>query len=164
MMRRRLHLALVAAVAMTASCSGATTDDPAFTEAASPVAVDELDATDDIASPTPVAPTEDPTPFVQGLDDDVVVQITPVAGGGDRPVLAWEAFDGAADYVVAVHDADDQPYWAWTTSDTEVRIGLTERPDTAPGPRVAEGTTWVVIARDVDGIPIASSPRRPVAP
>lgn len=68
------------------------------------------------------------------------------------------------DDVVFVHDPDDQPYWAWTTSDTQMRVGLTDRPETAPGPRVVDGTSWVVIVRDADGLPVASSPRRPVAP
>lgn len=153
---------------MTTGCSGPTAQVPAPSDAATPAAVDTVEATDEVVGPTTPAPTPTPTPapvaFVQGLDDEVVVQTTPVSGGGDRPVLAWEAFDGAADYVVAVHDADDRPYWAWTTSDTQVRIGLTERPETAPGPRVADGTTWVVIARDADGTPIASSPRRPIGP
>ena len=109
-------------------------------------------------------PASDGAPLVAGLGDAPIVQTTPTSGGGDRPVLAWEAVDGAADYVVMVHDAADSPYWAWTTEDTSVRVGLTDRPDAAPGPRVVAGMTWVVVARDGGGIPVASSPRRPIAP
>lgn len=164
--RVRLGLGLLLVAGMTAGCSeGPTVETPTPSDAATPAAVDAIETTDDeAASPTTPAPTPEPVAFVQGLDDEIVVQTTPVSGGGARPVLAWEAFDGAADYVVAVHDGDERPYWAWTTSDTRVRIGLTERPETAPGPRVADGTTWVVIARDADGTAIASSPRRPIGP
>lgn len=164
-MMRRGPLALWLAGALSAAaCSGAATDTSSPDDVASVVAVEPSPTSDAATSELADDAAVEAEAFVAGLHDDVIVQTTPVSGGGDRPVLAWEEFDGAADYLVVVHDPDDQPYWAWTTADTQVRVGLTERPDTAPGPRVAEGTSWVVIARDAEGVPLASSPRRPIAP
>lgn len=154
---------VMAFVVAAVGCSGE--DEAAPSSAASDVAVERTSSDAPSSRPTPTAsPAVPGEAFVPGLSDDVIVQTTPVSGGGDRPVLAWEAVDGAGDYVVMVHSDDDTPYWSWATSETQVRVGLTDRPDTAPGPRVAEGMTWVVVARDGDGLPIATSPRRPIAP
>ena len=158
MRRRAATLALCVALVGT-GCSG--DDAPSTADTGSGAAA----AASPTAAPLVTAePASDGAPLVAGLGDAPIVQTTPTSGGGDRPVLAWEAVDGAADYVVMVHDADDSPYWAWTTEDTSVRVGLTDRPDAAPGPRVTDGMTWVVVARDAGGIPVASSPRRPIAP
>lgn len=153
---------VVAVVAGAAGCSG--DDDVTPPASASDVAAER--ASSEPSSPATVTPSPvlDDAAFVPGLSDAVMVQTTPVSGGGERPMLAWDAVDGARDYVVMVHTDADAPYWSWATSETQVRLGLTDRPDTAPGPRVAEGMTWVVVARDGDGLPIATSPRRPIAP
>lgn len=153
------------AVAIAVAAAGCRTEESTAPQTATEAAVERApsDSSPSPATPSP-SPTTDDEAFVPGLSDEVVVQTTPVSGGGDRPVLAWEAVDGAGDYVVMVHTSDDAPYWSWATTETQVRVGLTDRPDTAPGPRVGEGMTWVVVARDGDGLPIATSPRRPIAP
>lgn len=153
-------------MAFAVAVGGCTAQDTAGSSSTASEVAAEGTPSDDSASPTTPSPSPDAPveAFVPGLSDAVVVQTTPVSGGGARPVLEWEPVDGTDDYVVMVHAADDAPYWSWSTSDTQVRVGLTDRPDTAPGPRVAEGMTWVVVARDADGLPIATSPRRPIAP
>lgn len=154
----RLPAALAAVTLLAACTSGGPAGEAASERATASVAV---------ASPSS-APgvTEEPTPFLldHGIDVGLVELTTPVTGGGPRPVLSWEPVDGAAVYAVVVHDVDGAPYWGWELEDTSVRLGLEERPDSAPGPRVAEGMTWSVVAYDADWLPLAASERRPIAP
>ncbi len=156
-MRPITHLSLVVTLGLTA-CS--QTDGQQDSATPAPV-VEEAAATE---TPSPL-PTSTTTPLIRGLPQTTPLTLTTATSGvGPRPVLAWEAMDGAALYSVVVHDADGVPYWGWETEDTEVRLGLTERPVEAPGPRITEGMTWSVVAHDREGVPVAASEVRPIAP
>lgn len=148
---RDLTIGLVAALLLLGACSSGGDDDSSTPED---------------------APTETTEPAVE-VDPRYEALIgalgsieltTDESGGGDRPVLSWEPVADAANYRVVVLDADGQPYWGWTTTETELVVGAVERPEGAPGPRIAEGMSWSVIADDADGIPIAVSARQPIAP
>lgn len=127
------------------------------------------DATPESAD-VPATEVEEPTididPAHVGLVDALgaMTLTTPESGGGERPVLAWEPVDGADHYAVVVLDPDGQPYWGWRTADTVVRVGVGDRAEGVPGPRVADGMTWSVVAHGADGIPVAASARRPIEP
>ena len=157
-MSSRLTVALTVAALLAACTSGGPDDEAAPERATASVAVSSPSAAPEV--------TEEPTPFLlaYGIDVGLVELTTPVAGGGPRPVLAWEPVDGAEVYAVVVHDVDGAPYWGWELEETSVRLGLEDRPDTAPGPRAAEGMTWSVVAYDADWLPLAASERRPIAP
>lgn len=119
----------------------------------------------DEAAPTTSAPsavaseavTTDAEPPATPPDEDVARETFVITDAGEdgRPELSWDAVDGAVRYAVVVRDLDGEAYWAWETSDTSVRVGFSDRPADAPGPRVADGMTWSVVAYDDDGLPIA---------
>lgn len=91
--------------------------------------------------------------------------ITAESGGGTRPMLEWEVVEGADHYFVSVRTIEGNGYWGWRTEQTSVPVGgLPRLAEDAPGPRIALGMTWSVIAMDVDGNMIAASNYRPIAP
>lgn len=175
---RRSLAAIVVAAFLAASCGGddntsvadtsvADTAAPA-TEAADDSATDSTEPAESTApestAPEPTAP--EPSDAVLPVPDAaLVVQTTPTSGGGARPLLAWESFDGAATYLVIVYAEGGEPYWSTITDRTETYVGgAAPIPDGVDGPEVAEGYSWAVYAEDADGIPIASSPLRPISP
>lgn len=95
----------------------------------------------------------------------LIAQTTAVSGGGPRPVLAWDAVEGADRYVVAVSAPDGRLYWAWTTADTSVPVGgLPRLEEDAFGPAVSNGMNWSVLALDESGAVVATSAIRPIDP
>jgi len=94
-----------------------------------------------------------------------IEQLTPISGGGTRPLLEWAPVDGADRYFVLVSAPSGVIYWGWRTSDTSVPVGgYPQLNEGAAGPAVSEGMTWTVTAVDADGRIIAVSPHRPIAP
>jgi hypothetical protein len=92
--------------------------------------------------------------------------LTPLEGGGIRPLLAWDAVPGAERYQLLVFDEADQSYWAWEGGKTQVYMGGTEAQpaEDASGPSITAGYTWAVVAYDAAGNILASSGTRPISP
>ncbi len=107
------------------------------------------DDSDESANP------ELPPPF-----PELVVQPTEA---GPRPLLAWDAVEGAANYQLVVLDADGTAYWAWSGTETSVFLGGMENQN-AVGAWVFEPLTWVVAAEDADGATLAMSARAELLP
>jgi hypothetical protein len=119
-------------------------------------------------TPATVLPTESPAtagePFF-GAFEEVVVLLTPTAGGGTRPLLEWQAVEGADEYGMYLYAPDDRIYWGWRDAATAVHVGgEPQLRDGAAGPRVTAGMSWVVVAYDADGLPVAVSELRPISP
>jgi hypothetical protein len=94
-----------------------------------------------------------------------VVQTSEGSGAGVRPLLEWEPVEDADHYAVVLYAPDGDAYWAWFGADTAVHVGGEPAlRDEAPGPSVVEGMSWLVIAYDVGGDPVAISAARPIAP
>ncbi len=89
-----------------------------------------------------------------------------VTGAGDRPEFSWEPVAGAATYTLAVLSTADEPLWAWEGPGTAVILGgwPTAPIPAAPGPLLMGDATWFVVGFDAQGVPIANSVMRPVAP
>ena len=125
--------------------------------------------------PSSSAPTGDPedgtdspdvaaSPLFGGIAGGVVLK-TPSSGGGSRPLLEWEPVTGADHYGVYLYAPGGDIYWAWTGRETSIHVGgEPQLREGAPGPRVAEGMSWAVIAYDADLLPTAVSELRPIAP
>jgi hypothetical protein len=107
------------------------------------------------------APEQVGEPFISGLVP--IVQLTPLADGGPRPLLEWEPVEGAVRYDVTLYAPDGAGYWAWHGAETSVVVGQLATAEQS-GPRVSPGMTWAVLALDEGGIPIASSAVRPISP
>jgi len=125
------------------------TDTPATTQAA-------------VTTSTTVAAVDAALPVA---DSEPIVQTTETSGGGTRPLLSWEAVDGAVSYIVVVYAESGEPYWSAVTEDSEVFVGgSVQIPEDNGGPRVADGYSWIVYASNADDALIASSPQRPISP
>lgn len=111
---------------------------------------------------TSMSATTVPEPVLTAPDLEVITQVTPTAGGGPRPDLAWEPVDGAVEYTVVVSDAEGAPWWAWFGGSTEVVLGGVDSSAEVGGPVAGPGVTWVVFAFGDDGILIGVSPTRPI--
>jgi hypothetical protein len=90
--------------------------------------------------------------------------LTPAAGNGERPLLAWEAVPGAARYAVTVSTSDGRAYWAWVGVDTSVYLGGGDGATDTAGPILSEPGTVTVLALDAANTVIAASPSMPIAP
>jgi len=85
-------------------------------------------------------------------------------GVGVRPELAWEPVQGAQRYSLTLHREDEAAaYWAWSGTETTVRVGPTEDLSVG-GAHVEPGMTWWVVAFDETGTVVAQSGERPIAP
>jgi hypothetical protein len=117
------------------------------------------------SSPPPsAAPSASAGPLFGGLEHGIVL-LTAEAGGGRRPLLAWDPVPDATRYAVFVYSPSGAAYWTWWGESTSVHVGGEPRlDDGALGPAVTEGMSWAVLAFDADGSPVAVSPRRPIAP
>lgn len=136
------------------SSAGADEDRPAAQDSGA-------DSPDDTAADDDAEPAE---PLFAGLDGSVTL-LTDTSGGGPRPLLEWEAVADADHYSVYVYAPDGDVYWVWTGHDTSVPVGgAPQIADGAPGPSVTDGMTWAVLAHDADGVPLAVSEQRPIAP
>ena len=89
-----------------------------------------------------------------------------VTGAGERPEFSWEPVAGAATYSLAILTAADEPLWAWEGAGTTVILGgwATTPIPAAPGPLLTADAKWFVVAFDAQGLPIANSVMRPIAP
>lgn len=170
-----LTLAISVGLILSACGGGDSTGlaDPIETQAPDTVAEASQDVPP-VATPTPTSapaaapvPTSAPQPVpVLGLRGAAVItQLTDTDAGGARPLLEWEAVQGASNYYVVVYTELGDPYWAATTSETAVFVGgPVQIPDDRDGPRVGPGYSWAVYADGPDDAPIASSPLRSVSP
>jgi hypothetical protein len=108
---------------------------------------------------TPIAP-----PLYPGLGDTVTL-LTPQSGGGERPLLEWEPVSGADRYVVYLYAPSGDTYWVWMGFDTAVFVGGNPQLRAgASGPSVVDGMAWAVAAKTFNGVSIAVSELRPIAP
>ena len=161
-----LRAALFALAVVVSACGGTGGDDAAGgdasiddAESATTVSdasgADETDGDETVETvETDATTTTTTAPIVV---DNPLVEITVAATeSGPRPLLAWDAIDGAVDYRVVVLDAQGQPYWAWSGPETEINVGGVSNPDAA-GATVFEPMTWTVAAIDADGVPVAMS-------
>ena len=107
--------------------------------------------------------TSEPEGVVPGLP--TLALLTSGSGLGARPLLRWEAVDGAAAYVVSVNAADGGPLWAWEGPAAEVPYGggPADDPDTT-GAQLTQPSTWFVAAKDADGALLAVSAAVDIAP
>lgn len=160
-MRAALSLLLVAVLAASACSDDSDGASPSVTgpSTSGPGSVSSTTAA--ATTPTSDAPEQVGEPLISGLP--AIVQLTPLAGGGPRPLLEWQPVDGAARYDVTLYAPDGSGYWAWHGAETSVVVGQLATAEQS-GPRVSPGMTWAVLALDHDGIPVASSAVRPIAP
>jgi hypothetical protein len=88
------------------------------------------------------------------------------SGVGSRPTFRWSAVPGASSYLLAIVTAENEPVWAWQGVATEVVLGGWDEvpPAGAPGPVLGGASSWFVVALDAQGLPLANSGLRPVAP
>lgn len=164
------------AVVALAACSG---DDDAEPTAA-PIVTDAAGTTTPVATavattatPTTATTTSPPTTeattttqpegVISGLS--TLELLTAGSGLGERPLLQWEAVDGAAAYIVTVNHPDGPPLWAWEGPATEVPYGggPADDPDTT-GARLDQPARWFVAAIDAEGRLLAVSDRVDIAP
>ena len=152
MRTRRAGLSAVAVLAlalMLAGCGGSTDEttvgepnEPAVTTTEAPAAAPES---------TPTEPAPDGGEPVELTLADVFDPIaTEPTESGPRPLLAWEAIEGADLYQVVVLGADGEPYWAWSGTETEIHVGGNPEPQ-ALGAWVHESMTWTVSAHGPEG-------------
>jgi hypothetical protein len=188
-MRRLMTAALVLAIVAVA-CGGDDSGDvvPTDTEQAAeptqpvetqpePVAATAPDEPEPTAAPAepvettePVATTEpEAEPELADLRslladrgiDTITIDTTE---GGSHPTLTWTPIDGASTYWVVLRDSAGQLYWAWTGSDTSVRVGGGDSPDLNQTAVLHEPMTWSVAAFDADGNALAFSPEGELTP
>jgi hypothetical protein len=181
MTRRLLTLAAAGALIIATACGGDDDSAPADTvsvaEAASDdgdteamTVTDDTDDTDASEVDTPDAEVPEPEPEPEALPPvidglDPIVLLTPASGGGDRPLLEWQPAPGAEVYMVVVYGADGAATWSMITDATSIYVGgRLPIPSANSGPRITDGSSWVVYADDIDGRPIAASGRAPIAP
>lgn len=148
-MSARLATVLIGVLLFAAAC-GDSVDDTAGDDAAS------TDQTDITSTTTTSPSTTEPTgPATDASADEP--ESTSVDDG--RPTLTWPAVAEAAEYQVVVLDANGEPYWSWIGAGTSVPIGGAELGVSTPGPTVAPGFSWTVVAWDVDGAALTLSER-----
>jgi hypothetical protein len=168
-MNRALPACLAAVVLVTACGGGDDDSEPASPEVTTADGLQATTAaatTTAAASTTSVAATTTTEPASELAEEfglpTIAIMSTPV-GGGERPDLAWQPVDGAADYQVTVLDPDGGFYWGWRGATSEVPFG--GRPRLLPGaagPRVVTGMTWTVVALDANGRPLAAGGPAPL--
>lgn len=91
--------------------------------------------------------------------------VTPESGGGTRPLLEWEAVDGAHMYSVVLLTPSGEAYWAWEGTATAVHVGgEPQLEEFAAGPSVVPGMSWSVAAYDDEFHVIAVSQRMEISP
>mgnify|MGYP001824530035 CR=1 FL=1 len=139
-------------VPTTATAAPTTTAEPAASGEPATTATDD----DPTATPNLVELRSD-------LGVDVLV-LDPATESGSHPMLSWQPTDGAASYWLTIRDADARPYWAWTGTETNVRIGGGDSPDTNQTAVLHETMTWRVAAFDSSGGLVAISDTATVSP
>lgn len=102
---------------------------------------------------------------VPGVKSEVKLLAPSEDGAGRIPTFKWKRVDGADRYRLAVLDAKGRATWVWQGSKTSVVFGgVVNRPSREAGPIVTPGSKWSVVALDADGVVIATSRFRAVAP
>lgn len=149
-MSARLATVLIGVLLFAAAC-GDSVNDTAGDDAAS------TDPTDITSTTTTSPSTTEPTGPATDASADDEPESTSVDDG--RPTLTWPAVAEAAEYQVVVLDANGEPYWSWIGAGTSVPIGGAELGVSTPGPTVAPGFSWTVVAWDVDGAALTLSER-----
>ena len=166
-------LAVSLAVALTA-CSGGgeepnAAEDQVSTTAA-PSTTGETPTTEPgTSTDAPTTSTQDPTvvPNLVELRGDLgvdVLVLEPTSEMGSHPTLSWQSADGAVSYWLVLRDADGRPYWAWTGSETSVRVGGGDSADANQTAVLHEPMTWRVAAFDSSGSLVALSDTVSVSP
>mgnify|MGYP001084730826 FL=1 len=84
--------------------------------------------------------------------------------GSPHPTLSWQPVDAAASYWLVLHDADGEPFWAWTGTDTSIRVGGGGSPDINQTAALHQEMTWRVAAFDGEGVLVALSDPAALAP
>jgi len=162
-MRRAMLVA--AAALLVASCGGGTPAATAGTSAPTTTSAGATTTTGAATTTTAASTTTEAAGPLFGSFDQAVTLLTATSGGGIRPLLQWDPVSGADHYGVYVYAPNGDLYWSWLTTDTSVHVG--GEPvlhDDAPGPSVAEGMSWAVVAYDAAQLPLAVSAQRPIAP
>ncbi|HEX4983472.1 MAG TPA: hypothetical protein VFV63_17330 [Ilumatobacteraceae bacterium] len=116
---------------------------------------------------TEVATSAPTTTIAEGVipGTAAIALLTDGTGLGARPLLRWEAAEGAVSYVVSVNTPSGGPMWAWEGSVTEVSFGGGPADDLdTTGAQLVGPATWFVAALDADGVVIASSAPADLAP
>ena len=95
-----------------------------------------------------------------------MVLLTPLTGGGIKPLFSWELVDGAESYSMVLFGPEGDPYWAWQSNDTKIYLGgLTEKPDLGSiGPILYGCMCWITKAYSAEGIPIPAGGFRSISP
>lgn len=130
------------------------------------------DHDDDAESPPAGdAPTTEPTePETVGAGEGLigldlpaitVSEGDPGPDGAGRPTLRWEPVAGAVEYLVNVR-IGAAAHWGVTVTVPEATVGGEGLDPAAPGVRVSPSMTWLVVALDADGFPVAQSRSHPV--
>lgn len=116
-------------------------------------------------SAAPAAATTAPRPAALADYPELALSAPATTGAGTSPVFAWDAVDDAAAYRLAVVTADG-PVWAWSGAETTVVFGgYAEVPAEGVGAlRLTSAAWWSVAAFDADGVLLAVSGHRAVAP
>lgn len=156
----------VCLVLLGAACSGSSNDSSSGAQSDDAPVGDQssTDAQSDAESvPTTEAEVGDEPglPVANGVE---IEQLSAKSGGGVRPMLTWTAVSDADSYTVTVYDAEGSAWWSWSGSDTEVVIGGVDTDTEIGGPRADAGVRWSVMAFDIDGNLVGSSPRRSIEP
>lgn len=182
-MRRWRPASSAVVVAVLAGCGGSGNDGDEQVEstATSASTASVADTTEPVNTAATTEPTEPATTAVvatsptmaeevevaQGVipGTATIALLTDGAGLGPRPLLRWEAADGAVSYVVSVNAPSGGPMWAWEGSVTEVPFGggPADDPDTT-GAQLVGPATWFVAALDAEGLVIATSATADLAP
>jgi hypothetical protein len=188
---RRSTIGLVLAAAVIVGCGGGGGDTDTTTDTTADTTTDDAaaansdgtaptadDATADDTAGSGVATTQ-PTVDTNGDEPGEATPAEPVRpfpwlpdlplltepSDDPRPLLAWEAVDGAVVYSVTVTAPTGTPYWAWQTDATSVHLGGDPRlDDDQSGPSTLPGMTWSVLAFDADDRPVAASVEAPLRP
>lgn len=169
----RRSLMLAAAALLLGSCGSGDADDtvepsPPASDESVPTATAGDESTSDpepepTTEPADTAPSSTSPPADDPWSDTFAEIVLVPTEPGPRPILGWEAVDGAVLYQLTVLDTDGVPYWSWSGTETAVPLGGMANPD-AIGAWVFEELTWMVVARDSDDAPLAMSQRDALEP
>ena len=161
----RFLLALLIMATVLVGCGDDSAEDSDAAATSDPLATDEVDAQTDVPDTTTTAAAEDSTTDEPAVEREPAFPVLATAPTepGPRPLLSWDAVEGAARYDLMVLNAEGVAYWGWSGTETAIHLGGIEDPDAA-GAWVFEPLTWVVTARDADGQPLALSEQATLEP
>lgn len=150
-----------------AGCSSGENGSVTTATSASDVTETTHSAPDATSTPTTSVPADAGDPVAPGelaeIIDIGVVTLNAV-DSGPHSVLGWQPVQGAALYWLMISDSDGEPYWAWTGTDTAVRIGGGDSTELNQTAAIHEDMTWRVAAFDETGTLVALSETGALAP